>query len=127
VPGRVWYEGQTSDRRWPEDSRPSVRDAFEAERTSLLALPGREFALGERAAVQVGKTPYVRFNLDGCPVPLTQARLRRENSRFGRSPLQRRVPFVNAGFVAIWLQDGNAAAARSASRSRSRSETSAGG
>ena len=71
---RLWCEGQASDRRWPEDSRLSVREAFEAERASLLALPEREFALGERVAVQVGKTPYVRFDLNDYSTPYTHVR-----------------------------------------------------
>ncbi len=71
---RAWCEGQAADRRWPEDNRLSVRDSFEAERASLLALPEREFALGERVAVQVGKTPYVRFDLNDYSVPHTHVR-----------------------------------------------------
>ena len=71
---RAWCEGQASDRRWPEDSRLSVRDAFEAERSSLMALPEREYPLGERVAVQVGKTPYVRFDLNDYTVPHTHVR-----------------------------------------------------
>jgi hypothetical protein len=74
VQARIWCEGQASDRRWPEDSRLSVREAFEAERASLLALPEREFALGERLAVEVGKTPYVRFDLNDYTVPHTHVR-----------------------------------------------------
>jgi transposase len=71
---RIWCEGQASDRRWPEDGAMSVREAFEAERASLLALPEREFALGERLAVGVGKTPYVRFDLNDYSVPHTHVR-----------------------------------------------------
>lgn len=71
---RLWCEGQASGRRWPEDNRISVREAFEAERASLLALPDREFMLGERLAVQVGKTPYVRFDLNDYSVPHTHVR-----------------------------------------------------
>jgi transposase len=71
---RAWCEGQASDRRWPEDNALSVREAFEAERASLLALPEREFALGERLAVDVGKTPYVRFDLNDYTVPHTHVR-----------------------------------------------------
>ena len=51
-----------------------MREAFEAERASLLALPEREFALGERLAVDVGKTPYVRFDLNDYTVPHTHVR-----------------------------------------------------
>jgi transposase len=69
-----WCRGQAAERRWPQDSTSSVRQAFEAERGSLLALPQREFALGERAAVTVGKTPYVRFDLNDYSVPHTHVR-----------------------------------------------------
>jgi transposase len=71
---RRWCEGQASDRCWPEDNRISVREAFETERASLLALPDREFALGAHLAVQVGKTPYVRFDLNDYSVPHTHVR-----------------------------------------------------
>jgi transposase len=71
---RLWCEGQASDRRWPEDGALSVREAFDAERTSLLQLPQREYALGERLAVDVGKTPYVRFDLNDYTVPHTHVR-----------------------------------------------------
>ncbi len=57
-----------------EDSALSVRQAFEAERGKLLALPQHEFALGERVAVTVGKTPYVRFDLNDYSVPHTHVR-----------------------------------------------------
>ena len=71
---RAWAAGTAADRRWPQDSALSVRQAFEAERACLLALPQREFALGERVAVKVGKTPYVRFDLNDYSVPHTQVR-----------------------------------------------------
>ena len=70
----AWCLGPAAERRWPEDSRLSVRQAFEAERGLLLALPQREFALGERVAVSVGKTPYVRFDLNDYSVPHTHVR-----------------------------------------------------
>ena len=57
---RAWAAGTAADRRWPQDSALSVRQAFEAERACLLALPQHEFALGERVAVKVGKTPRAR-------------------------------------------------------------------
>ncbi|WP_422014597.1 Mu transposase domain-containing protein [Roseateles sp.] len=71
---RQWCEGLASDRRWPEDGLLSVRQAFEVERASLLALPVQDYPLGERAAVQVGKTPYVRFQLNDYSVPHTYVR-----------------------------------------------------
>jgi transposase len=71
---RQWCDGAASDRRWPEDGSLSVREAFERERASLLRLPERDYALGERLAVQVGKTPYVRFDLNDYSVPHTHVR-----------------------------------------------------
>ena len=70
----AWCAEQAGARRWPEDTRLSVGQAFEAERASLLALPAHEFALGERVAVTVGKTPYVRFDLNDYSVPHTHVR-----------------------------------------------------
>jgi transposase len=71
---RNWALGQAAERRWPQDSASSVRQAFEAERGKLLALPQHEFALGERVAVAVGKTPYVRFDLNDYSTPHTHVR-----------------------------------------------------
>jgi transposase/phosphoglycolate phosphatase-like HAD superfamily hydrolase len=66
---RAWCEGQAADLRWPEDTRLSVREAFEIERVSLLALPQSDYPVHERLEVQVGKTPYVRFDLNDYSVP----------------------------------------------------------
>lgn len=71
---RQWCEGAASDRRWPQDPALSVREAFHAEQASLMALPEREYALAERLAVTVGKTPYVRFDLNDYSVPHTHVR-----------------------------------------------------
>jgi transposase len=68
---RLWCLGLAADRRWPEDGALSVRQAFEAEAPKLLALPEAPFALGERLAVRVGKTPYVRFDTNDYSVPHT--------------------------------------------------------
>ena len=74
VQARAWTDGTSADRRWPEDNRLSVRQAFEAEAANLLALPQQDFALGERLPVSVGKTPYVRFDLNDYSVPHTHVR-----------------------------------------------------
>ncbi|HQD14798.1 MAG TPA: IS21 family transposase, partial [Ottowia sp.] len=71
---RAWVAGVAADRRWPEDGALSVRQAFEAEGHSLMALPETAFALGERVAVKVGKTPYVRFDTNDYSVPHTHVR-----------------------------------------------------
>jgi hypothetical protein len=39
-----------------------------------MPCPEREYPLGERVAVQVGKTPYVRFDLNDYSVPPTHVR-----------------------------------------------------
>lgn len=70
----AWSLGPAADRRWREDDTCSVRQAFEAEQDRLLALPEQAFALGERLAVTVGKTPYVRFDLNDYSVPHTHVR-----------------------------------------------------
>jgi transposase len=69
-----WCAGQAAERRWVEDVQRTVRQAFEAERDKLLALPRHEFALGQRVAVTVHKTPYVRFDLNDYSVPHTHVR-----------------------------------------------------
>jgi hypothetical protein len=69
-----WCRSQAAERRWVEDSSLSVRQAFEAEQGKLLALPQHAFALGQRVAVEVGKTPYVRFDLNDYSVPHTHVR-----------------------------------------------------
>jgi transposase len=70
----VWCLGTAADRRWPQDGTLSVRQAFEAEQVRLLALPEHPFALGERVAVTVAKTPYIRFDLNDYSVPHTHVR-----------------------------------------------------
>ena len=59
----AWCEGIAADRPWPEDRSISVREAFEKERSSLMALPGDRFPVDERVEVVIGKTPYARFDL----------------------------------------------------------------
>ena len=71
---QVWCLGTAADRRWPQDTALSVRQAFEAEGAKLLALPQHTFVLGERVAVTVDKTPYIRFDLNDYSVPHTHVR-----------------------------------------------------
>ena len=59
----AWCEGIAADRPWPEGRSISVREAFEKERSSLMALPGDRFPADERVEVVIGKTPYARFDL----------------------------------------------------------------
>ena len=52
----------------------TVRQAFEQERQSLLGLPDEPFPTDERVEVKVGKTPYVRFDLNDYSVPMEHTR-----------------------------------------------------
>ena len=66
-----WCDGQASDRPCPEDKTISVREAFAAEQSRLLALPENPYPTDEQRAVKAGKTPYVRFDLNDYSIPHT--------------------------------------------------------
>src|SRR3954462_6767891 len=70
----VWCDRQAADRRCPEDLTRSVREVFTEEVPRLLALPDNPAPLLEQVAVSVGKTPYVRFDLNNYSVPHTHVR-----------------------------------------------------
>ncbi len=65
----AWTLGIAAERRWPDDSKRTVRDVFAEEQPRLLRLPENEYPSEERTEVEVGKTPYVRFNLNDYSVP----------------------------------------------------------
>ena len=65
----TWCRGQAADRPCPEDRQRSVRETFEQEGAHLLGLPENPFPSDELLAVEVGKTPYVRFDLNDYSVP----------------------------------------------------------
>lgn len=65
----AWCVGQAADRPCPEDRQRSVREVFDEERAQLLGLPENPFPSDERLDVEVGKTPYVRFDLNDYSVP----------------------------------------------------------
>ena len=69
-----WCTGVAADRKCPEDRTHTVREAFDAEKPSMLALPDEPFPTEERVAVHVGKTPYVRFDLNDYSIPHTHVR-----------------------------------------------------
>ncbi len=71
---QAWCEGPVADRPCPEDRSVSVRQAFAQEQPRLLALPDNPYPSEEREAVSVGKTPYVRFDLNDYTVPHTHVR-----------------------------------------------------
>lgn len=70
----TWMEGLSADRKCPEDTTVTVREAFTAERTKLISLPHDPFPTEEREEVSVGKTPYVRFDLNDYSIPSTHVR-----------------------------------------------------
>jgi len=66
--------GISAQRPCPEDRSMTVRDAFEKEQPALLHLPDNPFLTDERIDVSVGKTPYIRFDLNDYSVPHTHVR-----------------------------------------------------
>lgn len=70
----AWCLGQADDRPCPQDKTLTVREAFAQEQPRLLALPANPYVTSERKEVTVGKTPYVRFDLNDYSVPHTQVR-----------------------------------------------------
>ena len=70
-----WCHGLARERRWQEDDRRTVQEAFEEEQGKLLTLPETSFPTDERREASVGKTPYVRF--DGNDYSLPHEHVRR--------------------------------------------------
>ena len=70
----AWCAGPAANRPCPEDRRMTVGEAFAQEQPQLLALPDTPFETDEQVAVSVGKTPYVRFDLNDYSVPYTHVR-----------------------------------------------------
>jgi len=64
-----WCQGASADRKWIEDKSRTVRDAFDDERGRLVPLPPDPFPVHERVEVEIGKTPYARFDLNDYSVP----------------------------------------------------------
>lgn len=69
-----WCAGQAAERPWPEDRTRTVQQAFEQERSSLLALPAEPYQTEECVEVSVGKQPYIRFDGNDYSVPHTLVR-----------------------------------------------------
>jgi hypothetical protein len=70
----TWCNGQAADRRCPDDPVRTVREVFTEEVARLLSLPDNPAPLLERVTVKVGKTPYVRFDLNDYSVPASHVR-----------------------------------------------------
>lgn len=65
----AWMIGPCADRICPEDRAATVRVTFMKEKSKLLPLPDDNFPCDERLEVHVGKTPYIRFDLNDYSVP----------------------------------------------------------
>ena len=70
----LWCDSEACARRWPQDDALTVQQAFLQEQASLMALPGNAWDLDERVPVNVGKTPYARFDLNDYSIPHTHVR-----------------------------------------------------
>jgi transposase len=70
----AWAQGIAAERLCPEDRGRTVREVFAEERGHLLALPDNPYPTEERVEVDVGKTPYVRFDLNDYSIPHTHVR-----------------------------------------------------
>ena len=70
----AWCQGAAADRLCPEDRARTVRAVFAQEQPHLLPLPANPFPTEERIAVDIGKTPYSRFDLNDYSIPHTHVR-----------------------------------------------------
>jgi transposase len=70
----LWCAGPAADRPCREEPTITVREAFAREQPSLLALPENPYPCELQLAVKVGKTPYVRFDLNDYTIPHTHVR-----------------------------------------------------
>jgi transposase/anti-sigma regulatory factor (Ser/Thr protein kinase) len=70
----AWCAGTSAQRPCPEDKDRRVAEVFSDEQAHLIALPDNPYPTDERVEVRVGKTPYVRFDLNDYSVPHTQVR-----------------------------------------------------
>ena len=70
----AWVNGAADQRPCPQDKTLTVGQVFLQEKLSLLALPANPYPVEERVVAKVGKTPYVRFDLNDYSVPYTQVR-----------------------------------------------------
>ena len=61
------------ERRVPDAKEKTIADAYVEELPRLIVLPDDHFPVEERVTVRVGKTPYVRFDLNDYSVPHTHA------------------------------------------------------
>ena len=69
-----WMTTLSADRLWVEDRTRTVRAAFADERDKLFPLPEAAFPVHDRLDVEIGKTPYARFDLNDYSIPHDRTR-----------------------------------------------------
>jgi transposase len=69
-----WCNTFALDRPCPEDRTKTVRVMFDEEKPKLIGLPDNPYPCDEVEQVRVGKTPYIRFDLNDYSVPHNQVR-----------------------------------------------------
>jgi transposase len=74
VQAAMWCNERAAQRPCPEEPSLTVREVFEQEQPKLCSLPANPYPTEEREEVRVGKTPYVRFDLNDYSVPHTHVR-----------------------------------------------------
>lgn len=57
-----WCRNEAAERRWVQDEKLTVREAFEQEKSYLLKTPEAPFVVYDRKDVSIGKTPYACFD-----------------------------------------------------------------
>ncbi len=70
----IWCDTQASNRPCPEDKSKTVHEVFLEEQARLIPLPDNPYPCNEIETVNVGKTPYARFDLNDYSVPHTNVR-----------------------------------------------------
>lgn len=65
----AWIQNTAMSRAWPDDQSKVTKDQWEIEKSKLLPLPQHSYPCERREEVRVGKTPYVRFDLNDYSVP----------------------------------------------------------
>ena len=70
----AWCHGPSAQRPCPQAPDQRVAEAFADEQAHLIALPDNPYPTDEQVEVSVGKTPYVRFDLNDYSVPHTHVR-----------------------------------------------------
>ncbi len=70
----AWCDGIAADRPCPEEPTKSVRNVFEEEKSKLYQLSDNPYVTDEREEVKVGKTPYLRYDLNDYSIPYAHVR-----------------------------------------------------